>query len=64
MVITINKIKQLASFLPMMLFISGLIALVLAGYLVSLGLGTFLLGIALLFCGWLATPLPSGGDNR
>lgn len=64
MVTTIDKIKQLTALLPMLLFIAGLIALVSAGYLVSLELGTFLLGVALLFCGWLVTPSQSGGDKR
>ncbi|MBO3091676.1 DUF1056 family protein [Schleiferilactobacillus harbinensis] len=56
---TTEKLNELRTALPTLLFIAGVIAIVTAGYLFSIVIGTLALGVACLILGWLATPSQS-----
>jgi hypothetical protein len=60
-----EKLETLRQWLPTLLFAAGIVAIVTSLYLFNTIIGTLGLGIALLFCGWLATPTPQAkGGGR
>lgn len=60
-----SKLEIIKQLLPTLLFASGIIAVVTSAYLFNNVIGTLILGLVLLFTGWLLTPSPSkGGGNR
>ncbi|MCM0598314.1 hypothetical protein [Periweissella fabalis] len=48
--------KQILSILPMILFLAGLVALVVAGWLFNTIIGLIVLGICLIFVGYIVSP--------
>lgn len=59
-----SKLIMLKELLPIVLFVSGLIAIVISAYLFNSIIGTLVLGSVLLFCGWLLTPTSKAGGNQ
>ena len=59
-----SKLIMLKELLPTVLFVFGLIAIVISGYLFNIIIGTLVLGSVLLFCGWLLTPTSKAGGSR
>lgn len=61
-----DKLEIIKQLIPTVLFIFGIIAVVTSAYLFNIIIGTLVLGIVLLFTGWLLTPTPSakGGGGR
>ena len=59
-----EKLETLRQWLPTLLFAAGIVSIVTSLYLFNIIVGTLGLGIALLLCGWLATPTPSKGGGR
>lgn len=57
---TIDKLQNIPALimasLPLLLFLAGLVAFVTAGYLFNAIVGTLVLGIALMVCGWVVSP--------
>jgi Flp pilus assembly protein TadB len=59
-VTTIDKLAKLPALiipsLPLLLFLAGIVAFIVAGYLFSTILGTVVLGIGLMVLGWVVSP--------
>lgn len=48
--------KQILAILPMLLFLAGLVSLVVAGWLFNTIIGLIVLGICLIFVGYIVSP--------
>lgn len=60
-----SKLEIIKQLVPTLLFATGIVAIVTSAYLLNNIIGTLILGLVLLFTGWLLTPSPSkGGGNR
>lgn len=60
-----SKLEIIKQLVPTLLFATGIVAVVTSAYLLNCIIGTLILGIVLLFTGWLLTPTPkTGGGNK